>query len=647
MHASMGTADPSDVAMMAYDFLMSNPDALNSVRLKLQHVLLDEYQDVSVSQHKLLRLVLLGAGEEEIRLHMKMAGQHYSGSRQKAKIPVLVGEAPSKSQNNHPICYHVPKITCAGDGNQSIYGWRGAAPSLTVDGFRQDFPQGVVVCLGTSFRLTRHVLNAANVLLDKNASINDMKTIAYDISPAAAASASTVVSMLSSFSDAAESSTSKKGVHSSLSIGQKLLLEDGVMSENRSSVFIQGLWDQREEAKYIATDIRKTSKERVRNFSKALKKLSDNAKEHESVYDSTDVAIMVRSKHHLRLIKEALNNCGIPFVVPTGESNDSPPSVFKESQSKLLPMKPVKLITMHKAKGDEFDVVYLSGWTEGVFPHPSTLESNRFLEERRIAYVALTRARQRVVITYSFIKRVPYYGSKGEKRYITEQVEPSRFLYDLMDASRQNQFDKNGRKTVEWSNSVGFKEVVAGKNLPDEFANSYRAPTGFTKNKPSSTLPTSPAPKVSGNSSKTSAIEMKEIEMDETENNKATAEMNEAEKDNKENASDQDDMESSNAAISILIGEVENGIYQIFDKERGACKRFQKIFRAVLKDFGVHRGRVIVLTKEGHQVWVELRQAVDALAIAPSHHLTTRPLSRCTSLQLGLYLIHILDQEAS
>ena len=67
MHAGMGTADPADVALMAYDFLMSNPDALHSVRSRLKQVVVDEYQDVSVSQHKLLRLVILGAKEEEIQ----------------------------------------------------------------------------------------------------------------------------------------------------------------------------------------------------------------------------------------------------------------------------------------------------------------------------------------------------------------------------------------------------------------------------------------------------------------------------------------------------------------------------------------------------------------------------------------------------
>ena len=81
-----------------------------------------------------------------------------------------------------------------------------------------------------------------------------------------------------------------------------------------------------------------------------------------------------------------------------------------------LPMKPVIVATMHRSKGEEYDDVYLAGWTEGEFPHPDAVSSNRVHEERRLAYVALTRARQRVVITHSFMTRVLHYGKDGRKK---------------------------------------------------------------------------------------------------------------------------------------------------------------------------------------------------------------------------------------
>ena len=69
----------------------------------------------------------------------------------------------------------------------------------------------------------------------------------------------------------------------------------------------------------------------------------------------------------------------------------------------------VNIMTLHSAKGLEFDAVFLPGWEEGLFPSQRTLDENGTAgleEERRLAYVGITRARKRVEISYAANRRV-------------------------------------------------------------------------------------------------------------------------------------------------------------------------------------------------------------------------------------------------
>ncbi len=85
----------------------------------------------------------------------------------------------------------------------------------------------------------------------------------------------------------------------------------------------------------------------------------------------------------------------------------------------------VNIMTLHGAKGLEFDTVFLPGWEEGLFPHQRALDEagNAGLEEeRRLAYVGLTRAKQRAVISYAANRRM-------FDRWVA--ALPSRFIADL------------------------------------------------------------------------------------------------------------------------------------------------------------------------------------------------------------------------
>lgn len=87
----------------------------------------------------------------------------------------------------------------------------------------------------------------------------------------------------------------------------------------------------------------------------------------------------------------------------------------------------INLMTLHGAKGLEFEVVFLPAWEDGTFPHPKSIEEGNLEEERRLAYVGLTRAQKKAYITYANYRRMGpgQFNGGGRPCY------PSQFLHEI------------------------------------------------------------------------------------------------------------------------------------------------------------------------------------------------------------------------
>ena len=154
----------------------------------------------------------------------------------------------------------------------------------------------------------------------------------------------------------------------------------------------------------------------------------------------------------------------------------------------------ITLMTMHAAKGLEFDNIFLAGWEEGVFPSLRSIEEtgNEGLEEeRRLAYVALTRARKKIFITYVNQNRYSYASHDynlpsrfidelpkeiveiNDSNYIQEDnflktfVEDDYFNNDIISPGRKRLINNSKKTEIEWDMNQDheFNEANVGEKV--------------------------------------------------------------------------------------------------------------------------------------------------------------------------------------
>jgi DNA helicase II / ATP-dependent DNA helicase PcrA len=114
----------------------------------------------------------------------------------------------------------------------------------------------------------------------------------------------------------------------------------------------------------------------------------------------------------------------------------------------------VTLMTLHNAKGLEFRAVFMIGMEEGIFPHSRSLEEGSLEEERRLAYVGMTRAQERLTLIHASARSL--YGSRSYNL-------PSRFLDELPDP----EVERERLRPASWQN-YGSRTTVAPRiDVPD------------------------------------------------------------------------------------------------------------------------------------------------------------------------------------
>ena len=170
---------------------------------------------------------------------------------------------------------------------------------------------------------------------------------------------------------------------------------------------------------------------------------------------------LVRFMHEFETLESFLEHVSLVMDAEQGDDGDR-----------------VSLMTLHAAKGLEFNTVFLPGWEEGLFPHQRSLDESGekgLEEERRLAYVGITRARRRAKVSFAQNRRT---------RGLYQSAIPSRFVDDLPERHVEVIETKSpfGGAYQNFGNSFeqgGFGRNPYGKSRFDDesrFGASYETP---------------------------------------------------------------------------------------------------------------------------------------------------------------------------
>ena len=449
----IGALDFDDLLIKTVQLYREVPDVLEKWRARLTHIFVDEWQDTNKIQYVLTKL--------------------------------LVGQG-----NN---------ITAVGDASQSIYSWRGA-DYRNINYLIQDYPDIKVINLEQNYRSTQNILDAANLVISKNTSHPILKLWTEKEK----GSRIKIYAARNGFDEADfivnEAKTLIRDSNGKLSYrdiailyrtnAQSRVLEEAFLHAGIPYILVGGVkFYDRKEIKDVLAFIRylnnpkdTVSKNRIEKIGvRRFQKLETFRVENPDLGGLTTLDILdvvIQKTDYLALFqKESEENIArlenlkelrsvatefpdvnefLENVTLVETSQDSSKHIVGNLQHKDS----ITLMTLHAAKGLEFPIVFIVGMEEGLFPHSRSLMDNAQMEEeRRLAYVGITRAKDLLYLLYA-----------NSRLYFGERISnpPSRFITDIPESLLEEVGE-----SLKPINSFEFEAVDDTKGTFDDIIEKY------------------------------------------------------------------------------------------------------------------------------------------------------------------------------
>lgn len=379
--------DFDDLLIKAIELFTSKPQILEKCQERYRFFLIDEFQDTNLAQYVLSNLL-------------------------------------AKKYRN---------ITIVGDFSQSIYSWRGA-DIRNLEKFQKDYPEAKIFYLEKNYRSTQNILNFAYKIIVQNKShpILHLQSDNRRGDEIVFFEADNEQDEVIFVTEEISRLINQYG-YATFSIlyrtnAQSRIMEEALLHFGIPYVLVGGTrFYERKEIKDVLSYLRllansrdavsqnriiKLGKTRWKNFEDFYKNKAENIKTKttdeliEQIFKATAYLGLYNpddSEDYARLenIKE-LKSVAIKFPNLTEflEQVALVESEYFESEKRSKNSDGIKLMTLHQAKGLEFDCVFIIGVEEGLLPHSRSIDDYFQLEEeRRLFYVGITRAKQKLYIT--------------------------------------------------------------------------------------------------------------------------------------------------------------------------------------------------------------------------------------------------------